>query len=111
MGSIRWRILKPASSRYSPSASKYCYSGLDPMEDTETFHYEYRVMCENCGYSGLDPMEDTETYARPDGAARSPPSYSGLDPMEDTETAVQQITGVEVWLVTVGSIRWRILKR
>ena len=36
------------------------YSGLDPMEDTETVTIMWKPRGRTC-YSGLDPMEDTET--------------------------------------------------
>ena len=36
--------------------------------------------------------------------------YSGLDPMEDTESSIHMRSTWKVSNVTVGSIRWRILK-
>ena len=61
------------------------------------------------GYSGLDPMEDTESQqSAPAGVGHA--SYSGLDPMEDTESDRRMPGGAGQRRVTVGSIRWRILK-
>ena len=37
-------------------------------------------------------------------------SYSGLDPMEDTESHPDTRRATPPGAVTVGSIRWRILK-
>ena len=62
MGSIRWRILK---GRYLQEAIEVArsYSGLDPMEDTESRLRRADGGPAGYGYSGLDPMEDTEREA------------------------------------------------
>ena len=62
-----------------------CYSGLDPMEDTEGSSDVHQSAPVGRGYSGLDPMEDTESAQKPSLLCRLLLRYSGLDPMEDTE--------------------------
>ena len=112
----------------------WSYSGLDPMEDTERAMTEkgtpalrsvtvgsirWRILkvCRSLGrlgtgssYSGLDPMEDTESSATVGSWPIPPSGYSGLDPMEDTESHCPGSGEPPVGRVTVGSIRWRILK-
>ena len=56
-------------------------------------------------------MEDTETTMSLDEMREFLTSYSGLDPMEDTETLYKWSRDAVAGAVTVGSIRWRILKR
>ena len=60
VGSIRWRILKGSRPAHTGHPSTR-YSGLDPMEDTESLALALRCMTSASGYSGLDPMEDTES--------------------------------------------------
>ena len=80
------------------------------MEDTERLPSIVAGNQQFSGYSGLDPMEDTESVRGLGCSSSTPPSYSGLDPMEDTERAPDARTPHEAIIVTVGSIRWRILK-
>ena len=91
------------------SERRSCYSGLDPMEDTESDHHRrhhptppgvtvgsirWRILKVGViygqgervhSYSGLDPMEDTESPGDGSGV-EGDRRYSGLDPMEDTES-------------------------
>ena len=86
VGSIRWRILKAAAA-FCGGGSGSCYSGFDPMEDTES-HKKRRRGTEQAtvtvGSIRWRILKDRPA-ATPDG---SPASYSGFDPMEDTESVL-----------------------
>ena len=60
-----------------------CYSGLDPMEDTERADETMAFGASASSYSGLDPMEDTERESWGVFVGLGFKGYSGLDPMEE----------------------------
>ena len=55
-------------------------------------------------------MEDTESSIGLQCLQSPARCYSGLDPMEDTERSATWCPSAASTAVTVGSIRWRILK-
>ena len=56
-------------------------------------------------YSGFDPIEDTESWATSGSSFGIALSYSGFDPIEDTESWLLADGRRHPCQVTVGSIR------
>ena len=110
------------------------YSGLDPMEDTETAVEDAikyclgRVTVGSIRWRILKPSRFPSRCTTPVAVtvgsirwrilkeilrqwlAAIALGYSGLDPMEDTESQILAVISLILSTVTVGSIRWRILK-
>jgi len=83
VGSIRWRILKEMGAS-SSNPSRMRYSGLDPMEDTESLP------------------------ASPSTASCRPVTVGSI--RWRILKVILHDDGANLPEVTVGSIRWRILK-
>ena len=109
VGSIRWRILKGLPS-YPPSArSPWVTVGSIRWRILKAAQFTFPL-------SAFEQLQ----WARSDGGYWKPYSaacctartagYSGLDPMEDTERCLGTLLMQVLPRVTVGSIRWRILK-
>ena len=110
MGSIRPRILKVHQIGPGDFAlGEVAVGSIRPRILKVWMWVSLIARHERC--SGLDPTEDTESYHAVRGQDNGLlVGCSGLDPTEDTESPIREFRFREDLPVAVGSIRPRILK-
>ena len=107
--SIRYRILKVATSRLSVYSS-VCFNPFDPIQDTESFANYARPCALSHSFNPFDPIQDTERTGKRGNLEGYLECFNPFDPIQDTESRIWHFVQPRIQAVSTHSIRYRILK-